>query len=161
MRARFTAGLALAALVLTAAGATARVIEPRRATLAYAPSDLSFAVGAPSEEAVAWTGDMEAVYAFELKKGEKSVEVFVQDATEMPVGGVVAQWERTDGEEAGPASASFSTAVTWHRFCGRTTAPVPVKPKLDVRVTIYKGTCLDGTPSAPTTGEIVVDFHRR
>lgn len=160
MRAKTTTVLAAAALIVTAAGAGARVAEPRRATLPYSPTDLNFSVGAPMEESVAWTGDMEALYEFELQKGEKSVEVFIQDDTEMPVGGVISQWTPTGGEDAGQASATTSKAVTWKRFCGATTEPVRVKLKIDVRIFVMEGTCMDGTPSAPTTGEIVVDFHR-
>jgi hypothetical protein len=160
MRARLTAVLATAALVVTATGAFGATAEPRRATMPYAPTDLNFSVGAPEEESVAWTGGVEALYEFELKKGEKSVDVFIQDDSEMPVGGVVSQWKMNGSQQAGQASATTGEAVTWHRFCGATEAPVAVKPKLPVRITVYEGTCMNGTPSAPTSGQIVVDFHR-
>lgn len=160
MRARFTWILATAVLLLTAAAAAGAPAEPRRATLPYAATDDNFTVGGPENYAVVGTGDSNAQYDFPVKKGEKTVEVFIQDDTEMPVSGIVTQWKQVGHQAAGPASATTYEAVTWQRFCGQTDAPVPLKPKLDVRIIVTEGTCLDGTPSVPTTGEIVVDFHR-
>jgi hypothetical protein len=160
MRARLTAALAAAALVATAAGAGAQAVEPRRATLPYAPTDDNFTVGGPEQYLVVGTGDMNSQYDFPIAKGERSVEVFIQDDTEMPVSGIVTQWKKVDYQEAGPASATTYRAVTWQRFCGQTEAPVPLKPKFPVRIIVMEGTCLDGTPSVPTTGQIVADFHR-
>lgn len=159
MRTRLVSLLALAALVGTAATSAAAL--SRRAMLGYAATDDNFVVGAPQEQAVVGTGNMETQYEFDLRKGEKSVSVMILDDSERPVSGVVTQWVRTGGNEAGPASAGTYEAVTWHRFCTRTEAPVPVKPKLRVRIIVMEGTCMDGTPSLPTSGDIVMDFHRR
>ena len=158
MGARLVSLLALAALVGTAATGAAAL--PRRDMLGYSATDDNFTVGAPEEHAVAGTGDAEMQYDFDLRKGEKSVTVMILDDSERPVSGVVTQWERDGGQEAGPASASTYHAVTWQRFCSRTEAPVPVKPKFPVRIIVMEGTCMDGTPSVPTTGDIVVDFHK-
>jgi hypothetical protein len=149
-----------AVLTITAAGAAAGTAEPRRATLPYAPTDDNFTVGTPQDEGVVGTGNPEANYDFPVAKGERSVEVFIQDDTELPVAGIVTQWKQVGSQQAGPASATTYHAVTWQRFCGQTEAPVRLKPKLDVRIIVMEGTCVDGTPSAPTTGEIVVDFLR-
>ncbi|MDQ3916011.1 MAG: hypothetical protein M3285_03185 [Actinomycetota bacterium] len=160
MRARLTAVLTIAVVVTTSPGALGGTVEPRHATLPYAPTDDNFVVGGPEDYAVAGTGDGDAQYDFAVEKGEKAVEVFIQDDTELPVAGIVTQWKQTDHRQYGPASATTYVAATWKRFCGQTDAPVPLKPKLEVRIIVMEGTCLDGTPSAPTTGQIVVDFHR-
>lgn len=159
MRARLTAALTACALVATGAGAGARVPEPRRDTVPYAPTDDNFYVGGP--QLVVGTGDLKAQYWFPVEKGEKTVDVFIQDDTEMPVSGVVTQWRPVGGQSAGPASATTYERLVWERFCTRTEVPIPVYAKYDVRVLITEGTCEDGTPSVPTTGLIVVDFHRR
>ncbi len=161
MRAKATAVLVAGILLVTAAAAAGGTAEPRRATLPYAATDDNFIVGGPEDHAVVGTGASDAQYDFAVEKGEKSVEVFIQDDTELPVAGIVTQWKQTDHQQVGPASATSYEAVTWQRFCGQTDAPVPLKPKLDVRVIVMEGTCLDGTPSVPTNGEIVADFHRR
>lgn len=161
MRARLTAVLAASAIVTTAAGAFGAAAEPRREVLPYSATDDNFTVGGPENYAVVGTGDSNAQYDFPVEKGEKLVEAFIQDETELPVAGIVTQWKQVGHQAAGPASATTYEAVTWQRFCGQTDAPVRLKPKLDVRIIVMEGTCLDGTPSVPTTGEIVVDFHRR
>lgn len=157
MRSRLVSLIALAVLVGTAATGAAAL--PRRDMLGYSATDDDFTVGAPEEQAVVGTGNMETQYEFDLRKGEKSVSVMILDDSERPVSGVVTQWVRTGGNAAGPGSAGTYEAVTWQRFCTRTAAPVPVKPKLRVRIIVMEGTCMDGTPSLPTTGDIVVDFH--
>ncbi|HEV2755072.1 MAG TPA: hypothetical protein VG318_04770 [Actinomycetota bacterium] len=160
MRAKATAILVAGLLLVGAAAAAAGYDEPRRETLPYAATDDNFTLGGPENYAVVGTGASDAQYDFPIQKGEKSVEVFIQDETELPVAGIVTQWKQVAHREAGPASATTYEAVTWQRFCGQTEAPVPLKPKFDVRIIVMEGTCLDGTPSLPTTGEIVVDFHR-
>lgn len=151
----------LTAAVLIATAATGAATQPRRAMLGYAPTDDNFMVGAPEEYSVVGTGDPEANYDFEIRKGEKLVSAMILDDSERPVSGIVTQWQRTDGTEAGPASAAMYEAVTWQRFCEKTEAPVALKPKLPVRIIVMEGTCKDGTPSVPTTGDIVVDFYTK
>lgn len=151
----------LTGAVLVATAATGAATQPRRAMLGYAPTDDNFVVSGPEEYSVIGTGDSEAQYDFEIRKGEKFVSAMILDDSERPVSGIVTQWQRVDGTEAGPASASMYEAVTWQRFCEKTSAPVALKPKLPVRIMLMEGTCKDGTPSVPTTGDIVVDFHTK
>ena len=125
----------------------------------YTATDDNFTVGAPDEYTVVGTGDPNAQYDFEIRKGEEAVSVMVLDDTERPVSAIVTQWKQTHHSQAGPASVTSYKAVTWQRFCTRTASPVALKPKLPVRIIVMEGTCKDGTPSAPTTGDIVVDFH--
>jgi hypothetical protein len=157
MKARLIATFALAAVVATATAGLGA--QPRRATLGYSPADDNVTVGAPEEYQVYGTGSGEANYDFEVEPGETSVTAMILDDTERPVSGIVTQWKRTQRTEAGSASWESYKAVTWHRFCESTRGPVPIKPKLPVRIIVMEGTCKDGTPSTPTTGEIVVDFH--
>jgi hypothetical protein len=158
MKARLVSSVALAAVVATAASGIAA--QPRRAMLGYAATDDNFTVGAPDEYTVVGTGDPEANYDFEILKGETSVTAMILDDSERPVSGIVTQWKPVGSQEAGPASATTYEAVTWKRFCEKTAEPVALKPKLPVRIIVMEGTCKDGTPSVPTTGDIVVDFHR-
>jgi hypothetical protein len=158
MKARLAPLLVVGMLAATAA--TGAATQPRRALESYAPTDDDFTVGAPQEEAVVGTGSVESQYDFPIRKGETSVSAMILDDSERPVSGIVTQWRPTDRREAGPASASTYEAVTWQRFCERTDAPVALKPKYPVRIIVMEGTCMDGTPSVPTTGDIVLDFHR-
>lgn len=158
MKARLVTLFVVLAAVATASAGVAG--QPRREMLRYSATDDNFTVGAPAEEAVVGTGDMEAQYDFEIRKGDKAVSVLILDDSERPVSGIVTQWERDGGTEAGPASTASYHAVTWQRFCTKTDAPVELKPKLPVRIIVMEGTCKDGTPSIPTEGDIVVDFHR-
>ena len=146
--------------VVVATAATGFAAQSRRATLPYAATDDNFTVGAPDEYSVVGTGNTESEYDFEVRKGDKFVTAMILDDTERPVSGIVTQWQPDDTTAAGPASATTSHAVTWQRFCESTREPVAIKPKLPVRIIVMEGTCKDGTPSVPTTGQIVVDFHR-
>jgi hypothetical protein len=157
MRTKLISFLVAGAVAATAA--TGAAAQPRREMKRYTATDDNFTIGAPEEHTVVGTGDAEAQYDFEIQKGDASVEVMVLDDSERPVSAIVTQWERTDRTQAGPASATTYKAVTWQRFCTRTAAPVALKPKLPVRIIVMEGTCKDGTPSIPTTGDIVVDFH--
>lgn len=158
MKARLISTFALSAVLVTAA--TGAAGQPRRDSMRYSPADDNFYVGVPEDDFIVGTGDSNARYEFPIRRGERSVSVMILDATERPVSGRVAQWQTQDGTEAGPASVSAFDAVTWERFCTRTDAPVKLKPNLPVTILVMEGTCKDGTPSAPTTGEIAVDFHK-
>jgi hypothetical protein len=123
--------------------------------LPYDLQDVNHHFGVPGAGFGAW--NTEDSYEFSLKKGETSVSVMVLDDREAPVAGVVVQWT-TDLEAGG---ASVGHAVTYQKFCEKTDAPVPVVPDAPVEILLKKGTCEDGTPSVPTSGDIVVDFHRK
>ncbi|HYO61512.1 MAG TPA: hypothetical protein VEU29_06405 [Actinomycetota bacterium] len=127
---------------------------PRRAMLPYHYTDENHHFNAPGTGGGVW--NTEHAYAFQLRKGDKAVSVMVLDDNERPVSAAIVQiqWD----EEYG--NASVGHAVTHEEFCGRTDAPVPVVPDLQVEIFIQKGVCDDGTPSVPTEGDIVVDFHR-
>ena len=151
LRAAACAAVVLTAFVISPAGAA----KPRRAILRYAVEDLNHGVGAPGHQAgtyMSWDS-----YSFHVMKGEKAISVMVLDDLEGEVSAVVAQWV-TDVEAGG---ASYGHAATYRAFCTSTDAPVRVDPELEVQILLQKGTCDDGTPSTPTSGDIVIDFHRR
>ncbi|MFN2589066.1 MAG: hypothetical protein ABR613_13250 [Actinomycetota bacterium] len=151
LRAAVTVAVVLTALTIAPAGAA----KPRRALLPYELEDVNHGVGLPGHQAGVY--DTEYAYAFDLRKGETAVSVMVLDDREGDVSAVIAQWV-TDGSAGG---ASWGHAATYHAFCTKTDAPVRVRPDLGrFEVLLQKGTCGDGTPSVPTTGDIVVDFHR-
>lgn len=146
----------LLATVVACFAATAPVeaARPRRALLPYHYGDVNHHFGGPVIGFGAW--DTEDAYAFSLRKGEKAVSVMVLDDNERAVSAAIVQiqWDYQNG------GASIGHAVTNEEFCGQTEAPVPVVPDLQVEIFLQKGVCDDGTPSLPTTGDIVVDFHR-
>ena len=144
----------VASLCIYAAAPVEAAKPPRRALLPYHFSDQNHHFGGPGVGFGAW--NTEDSYSFELRKGEKAVDVMVLDDRERPVSAVVVQiqWDAQYG------NATVGHAVTHHEFCERTNAPVPVVPDLPVEIFLRKGVCDDGTPSLPTEGDIVVDFHR-
>lgn len=127
---------------------------PRRDMLPYHYMDQNHHFGGPGFGAGAW--NTEDAYVFHLRKGEKAVSAMVLDDNERAVSAVIVQiqWDADYGH------ASVGHAVTYHEFCSRTEAPVPVVPDLQVEIFLRKGVCEDGTPSVPVEGDIVVDFHR-
>lgn len=141
----------LTALTVAPAGAG----KARRAMLPYRLEDMNHSVGVPGHQAGAL--DSADAYDFELRKGENAVSVLVLDDREGEVSAVIAQ-RVTDGAVGG---ASYGHFATYEPICTQTDAPVRVRPDLRiVEVYLQKGTCDDGTPSTPTNGDIVVDFHK-
>lgn len=152
MRLRAALIVAILAAGLVASPAEAR--KPRRAMRPYTWEDVNHHFGVYPVGAGVW--EQEDAYDFPLRKGENEVSVMVLDDGEGPVAGAVVQW--TMDFEAGGASAGH--ALVWHEFCTETEEPVPVYPDVTVQIIIQKGTCADGSPSLPTTGDIVVDFFK-
>lgn len=129
--------------------------KPRRAMATYHYTDQNHHVGGPGFGAGAWNTD--DAYAFPIRKGESAVDVMVLDDNERPVSFSIVQiqWDADYG------NASVGHAATHYEVCGRTDEPVTLVPDLQVEIFLRKGVCADGTPSVPTTGDIVVDFYRR
>jgi hypothetical protein len=155
MTRRSRAGLAVAAIACVVAAVPAQASRPRREIMRYEVSDTTYSVGAADHNAGVGTTD--AGYYFEPRHNEKAVSVMLLDDNERPVAGIVAQYVYDGGNE----NVGLGSAVTHAKFCGRTEKPVKVDPDLYVQIHVVKGACNDGTPSAPTSGDIVVDFHRR
>lgn len=150
-------GLVLAVSVgFFSVAAAGEAAQPRRATLRYDLDDVGHSFGVPGHQGFG-AYDRSGAYEFPLRRGERSVSVMVLDDTERTIAGAVVQWVK----DSQTGQASFGHATTYEKFCGRTAAPVEVDPGITVQVILQKGACEDSTPSAPTTGEIVVDFHRR
>ncbi len=134
--------------------------KPRRATLPYALTDENVAIGLPGPGPGPEVTDSEAEYEFHLAKGERWVSVTILDDSEGPVAGLVSQWVTDSTSSAGGGSATTRHPVQVVHFCTETPAPVRVKPDIPIEISIKDGTCEDGTPSVPTSGDIVVDFFR-
>ena len=147
--------LALATLVACLSAAVpVEAAKPRRAMLPYHYTDQNHHLGGPGFGAGVW--NTEEAYAFPIRKGETAASVMVLDDNERPVSAVLVQiqWDAYYG------NASVGHAATYAEFCGRTEEPIRLVPDLQVEIFLRKGVCEDGTPSLPTTGDIVVDFHR-
>ncbi|HYP24348.1 MAG TPA: hypothetical protein VEV43_12310 [Actinomycetota bacterium] len=151
---RTKALVSTAVLLVLSTAVPGEAARPRRDMARYHYSDNNHHFGGPQVGFGTW--DPADSYAFDLRKGERSVSVMVLDDRERPVAATVVQIQ-WDGDYG---SARVGHAVTHEEFCGRTAAPVPVVPDLPVEIFLQKGVCDDGTPSLPTEGDIVVDFHR-
>lgn len=147
--------VAMVAVCFTSLASVEAAPRPRRVLVPYTFEDVNHQFSAPGVGLGVWSTD--DAYTVDLEKGEKAVSVMILDDREGPVSGVIVQWT-TDYEAGG---ASVGHAVTYARFCTKTEAPVPVDPEIPVEILVKKGTCDDGTPSVPTSGDIVVDFHRK
>ena len=129
--------------------------KARRAMLPYALEDSNHGVSVPGHQAGIY--DTEDAYVFALQRGENAISVMILDDTEGDVAAVIAQPVRDGG--AGPVS--YGHWATYETICTESEAPIRIRPDLGrVDVMIQKGTCDDGTPSMPTSGDIVVDFHK-
>jgi len=146
--------LALAG-VLTLAGVPAGAEGPRKAGADYSYEDMNHHFGAPNTSTGIW--DTRDAYVFKLKRGERFVSVSIADDEEGPVAGAIVQrvW---DYESEG---ASVGHSVTHFDFCGETEEPVKVVRRIDVEIVLKKGTCQDGTPSAPTEGHMFLEFFEK
>lgn len=151
---RFRAGVVVVLIALLSGAVPVDAARPRRAMRSYHYTHLNHHVGAPGTGAGVW--DQREAYTFELQKGERSIDVMVLDDNERPVSAAIVQieWDYHQG------GASVGHSVTHEEFCGRTEAPVELVPDLEIQIFLQKGVCDDGTPSLPTTGDIVVDFYK-
>lgn len=153
MRAKIV--VAVAAVACVAATVPAQAAKPRREITRYEATDTTYGVGAGEYSAGAGTTD--AGYYFQARDDERTISVMLLDDRDQPVSGVVAQYEF----EGGNGTAGLGREVTFAKFCGRTEKPVKIDPDLFIKIIVEKGACEDGTPSVPTSGDIVVDFHRK
>ena len=147
--------LAVAALVTCLSAAVpVEAARPRRALVTYHYTDQNHHFGGPGFGAGVW--NTEEAYVFPIRKGETAASVMVLDDNERPVSAALVQiqWDADYG------NASVGHFETYAEFCGQTEEPVQLVPDLQVEIFLEKGICADGTPSLPTTGDIVVDFHR-
>lgn len=68
-----------------------------------------------------------------------------------------------DDSLGGPVAAIITqgTAEPLAEFCGRIEKPVRIKPGFAVEVSLYSGSCADGTPSVATSGSVTAFFTRK
>lgn len=87
--------------------------------------------------------------SFPISMTESYVSVVVTDLVSPKVWGVIGQ--DTNGDLQADTSISF---------CGKTDAPVPVTPGIDVTVFLFQGPCLlnDSSPAFGTAGTIIATF---
>ena len=79
---------------------------------------------------------------------DRYVKIKVTDASGQNVGGYVSQGD-TNGDGIGDLFGDF---------CGAHSSPVPITPGRPLKVSVYSGTCADGSPSVVTTGTIKATF---
>ena len=79
---------------------------------------------------------------------DKYIKIEVTDQSGQKAGGYISQGD-TDGDGVGNL---------FGEFCGAHTAPVAITPGVPVKVSLYNGTCSDGSQSTVTTGTVKATF---
>lgn len=139
-RTRFTAAVAALAFAALPGLAQAGGGAPRTETGTY------FAGGPQGVLALSAAGQ-ENLGAVRFPAGtERFVSVTIVDTTGLPISGEVAQ--NLDADETPEVS---------YTFCGATEKPVKVKPRVEVTVYLYEGTC-GSSPSLATHGQVTAEF---
>ena len=96
-------------------------------------------------------GDFSNAVSFAPRRGERFVEVAIEDRSGMPTRAIVVQEKDT---EMGPRR------VLEKEICGQTKSPIRIRTNLDVTVAVQDGPCADGTNAAATTGTVKATFSR-
>jgi hypothetical protein len=100
---------------------------------------------------VCGTGDDFDCVLFETRLADRYAVVHIEDTAGGKVFATVSQ-NTSDGIGDGIIG----------QLCGETTEPIRlIKPGGRLYVSVFVGTCADGTPSAPSRGVVTVDFYRR
>ena len=76
------------------------------------------------------------------------MKIEVTDASGQKAGGYVSQGDTT-GDGVGDLFGDF---------CGAHAGPVAITPGVPLKVSLYAGTCFDGSPSVVTTGDVKATF---
>ena len=85
---------------------------------------------------------------FTTSSKDKYVKIEVTDQSGQKAGGYISQGD-TDGDGVGNL---------FGEFCGAHPAPVAITPGVPVKVSLYNGTCADGSQSTVTTGTVKATF---
>ena len=85
---------------------------------------------------------------FTTSSKDKYVKIEVTDQSGQKAGGYISQGD-TDGDGVGNL---------FGEFCGAHAGPVAITPGIPVKVSLYNGTCSDGSPSTVTTGTVKATF---
>ena len=88
---------------------------------------------------------------FPTTSKDKYVKIEVTDQSGQQAGGYLSQGD-TDGDGVGNLFGDF---------CGAHAAPVAITPGVPLKVSLYNGTCADGSPSTVTTGTVKATFTSR
>ena len=96
-------------------------------------------------------GEFSNAVNFTPRRGERFVEVDIDDRSGMPTRAIVVQQKDTD---TGPRR------VLEEEICGKTKSPIRIRTNLDVTVAVQDGPCADGTNAAATTGTVKATFSR-
>ena len=79
---------------------------------------------------------------------DKFVKIEVTDQSGQKAGGFISQGD-TDGDGIGDG---------FGEFCGAHAGPVAITPGVPVKVSLYNGSCADGSQSTVTTGTVKATF---
>lgn len=147
-------GLVGGALLAPAAeaGKKKKKSKPRVVTATYHTPAIGVATPVVSGGASRCDGTLNVGCAeFPTTGKDRYVRIQVTDASGQNVGGYVSQGD-TNGDGIGDL---------FGEFCGKHTTPVAITPGRPLKVSLYGGTCADGSPSVVTTGEIKATFTKK
>ena len=103
----------------------------------------------PDENKPSAEGQFANGVAFTPRKGERFIEVVIEDQLGMPTRAVVGQ--DLDGDGVDDVS---------QEVCGASEAPIKFRRGIDIHVSAQEGPCADGTTAVATFGTITATFTR-
>ena len=86
---------------------------------------------------------------FTPRRGERFVEIVLEDRLGMPARAIVSQDYDGDGQD------EFA-----HEICGATDRPLKFRMGVDIKVAAQEGPCTDGTNAMATFGTVTATFSR-
>ena len=148
-------GLVAGALLAPAAEAGKRKkkkSKPRVVSAAYQTPAIGVATPAVSGGASICPNDPNiGCVEFPTTRKDRYVKIEVTDASGQEAGGYVSQGD-TNGDGVGDLFGDF---------CGGHSAPISITPGRPLKVSLYAGTCADGSPSIVTSGTVKATFTKK
>lgn len=144
-----TIGLIAGAFMAPSADAKKKKPKPRVVSDTYDAPAVGVATPVVSGGASGCTGGNNVgCVEFPTTAKDKFVMIEVTDASGQKAGGYVSQGD-TNGDGVGDLFGDF---------CGAHAGPVAITPGIPLKVSLYNGTCADGSPSTVTTGTVKATF---
>ena len=142
-------GLIVGAFMAPSADAKKKKPKPRVVTDTYDAPAIGVSTAVASGGASGCTGGNNiGCVEFPTTAKDKYIKVEVTDQSGQPAGGYLSQGD-TDGDGVGNLFGDF---------CGAHLAPVAITPGAPVKISLYNGTCVDGSQSTVTTGTVKATF---
>jgi hypothetical protein len=103
----------------------------------------------PEEDSPSVSGGYSNGVVFTPRKGERFVEIALEDQLGMPTRAIVMQDYDGDGQNE-----------VAHEICGATERPIKFRMGVDITVSAQEGPCTNGTNAMATFGTVTATFSR-